>query len=321
MAFLSFEKDKGSIPVAIVKGGDYDKEVLYLHDNNETTNKKIRKPKNEISLLKYDKEFNKIGIKGHCKPMMMTKLQEAMYKGLDPSMLLENDNIKNIYSKMQTESNNEKIINLPDDSNFTLIPSTDPNKRQVWYICGQSGSGKSYIARNLAEYYKKLFPEREIYLISKLNEDETLDKMKIGKPKRINIQSILDDYPDINEFKDCMIIFDDYDTIDGKLGKVIHQLIDDLAIQGRHSNTTMVLCSHFLTNYKKTRLIINETTHFVVYPQSTSHSALKYLLGNHLGLDKDDIINLKKLGRWVCVSKNYPQYLISTHMAKILHQN
>jgi hypothetical protein len=145
--------------------------------------------------------------------------------------------------------------------------------------------------------------------------------MKIGKPKRINVETLISDYPEINEFKDSMIIFDDYDTFEGQLGKVVQQLIDDLAIQGRHSNTTMLCLTHYITNYKKTRLLLNEATHFIVYPQATSFSALKYLLGTHIGLNKDEIQNLKKLGRWCCISKNYPQYLISAHTAKILHQD
>ena len=236
-------------------------------------------------------------------------------------MLLEDDNVKKLYSRIQTDVKNDTSIEIPDDSSFQIIPSPDKEKRQVYYIAGQSGSGKSYAARGIAEGYKKLHPDREIYLISKLNEDSTLDTMKEGKPKRISIQSLVDDYPKIDEFKDCMIIFDDYDTFEGKEGKVIHQLIDDLAIQGRHTNTTMLCLTHYLTNYKKTRLILNEASHFIIYPQATSFSALKYLLGTHLGLSKEEIHKLKKLGRWVLISKNYPQYLISLHTAKVLHQD
>jgi len=41
-----------------------------------------------------------------------------------------------------------------------------------------SGSGKSHIAKGVAERYMKQFPDRDVYLVSKLEEDETLDNMK-----------------------------------------------------------------------------------------------------------------------------------------------
>jgi len=316
MPNLSFERSKGSTPIAIVKGGDYDKEVLYLNSDDS----KIKKPKKEINALNYAKDFKNLGLKTNERTIMMYKLQEAMMKGIPPHMLMENDNVKNLYSKIQEDDKNDTSIELPTDSSFQLIPTPDPKVRQVWYITGQSGSGKSYIARGLAEHYKKIFPEREIYLISKLNEDSTLDSMKVGKPKRINVQSLMDDPPDIKEFENCMIIFDDYDSFPDKTGKVVQQLIDDLAIQGRHTNTTMLCLTHFTTNYKKTRLLLGETTNIVVYPQSTSSHALKYLLGTHFGMPKEELAELKKMGRWVSIGKNYPSYLISEHTAKLLHQ-
>jgi hypothetical protein len=130
----------------------------------------------------------------------------------------------------------------------------------------------------------------------------------------------VDDYPSIEEFKDCMVIFDDIDCFEGKVLKAIHQLIDDIAITGRHTNTTMLFLTHYITNYKKTRLILNEATHFVVYPQSTSYHALGYLLKTHIGMSPEEVKDLRKLGRWVSISKNYPQMLISEHTARLLHQ-
>jgi hypothetical protein len=190
----------------------------------------------------------------------------------------------------------------------------------VWYIAGQSGSGKSWIAKNLAFYYNKLFPDRGVYLVSKLNEDATLDALKFLR--RINIQSFVDDYPDLDEFKDCMVIFDDYDTLTGDAEKVITKIVDDLAIMGRHTNTTMLCLSHYLTNYKKTRLLLNEATHIVVYPLSTSYHALRYLLKNYVGVDEEDLKRQRKLGsRWLCYSKGFPQYMVAQKNAELLHQD
>jgi hypothetical protein len=43
-----------------------------------------------------------------------------------------------------------------------------------------------------------------------------------------------------------MVIFDDFDTLTGEAQKVVEKIIDDLAIQGRHTNTTMLVLSHYL---------------------------------------------------------------------------
>jgi hypothetical protein len=314
MPSLSFDDRKGSKAIAIVKGGDMNGEILFLHEDDF----KGKKPKRDFNPIPYMNELKKLKMKPNERTFLMSKIEEALKN--NEESIKEKKDIRNLYGRIKQERDNDKTVFLDDDSMFNLIPSPDPNKREVYYIAGASGSGKSYIAKGLAEGYKKLFPQREIYLISKLKEDETLDNMKVGKPKRINIESFLTDYPELDEFKDCMVIFDDYDTITGKLGDTIQKIIDDLAIQGRHTNTTMLCLTHYITNYKKTRLLLNEATHYVVYPQSTSFSNLKYLLGHHVGLSKEEVKDLKKMGRWVAISKNYPQYLISSHQAKILNQ-
>lgn len=317
MPYLTFDEGKKDLKaLAIVKGGDYNNEILYLNESDEKN--PIRKHKNEINPLEYIKEIK--GLKPKEKVMMMSKLQRALNKDLDDNDILENENITSVYHKMRDDVQKSSVINLPEDSTFNLIVSSDPNARGVYYITGMSGSGKSYMAKTLAESYKKMFPEREIYLISKLDDDETLDGMKIGKPKRLSIESIIEDYPSINEFEDCMVIFDDFESLEPAKLKVIWNLINDIASQGRHTRTTLLTLLHKPSDYKNTRLLLTEATHFVIYPQSTSAHALRYLLGNQLGLEKKEILALKKLGRWVCISKNYPQYLISSHTAKILNQ-
>jgi hypothetical protein len=130
----------------------------------------------------------------------------------------------------------------------------------------------------------------------------------------------VDDYPSIDEFKDCLLIFDDWDTLEKKEFAVVHKLIEDLAIQGRHTRTSMLILSHYLTNYSKTRLILGEAQYLVLYPLATSQKALKYVCEHYGGLDKEDMASLKKRGRWILIHKNYPSYVISAHEANMLHQ-
>lgn len=313
MPSLTFEKHKDSKAVAVVRGGDRDGDILYLN----TEDGKSQSSKKEVKAVKYMKDLK------FAKPAervkLMNRLIEASMKNADPDTLDVPEEAKAIYKRIVSDSASDTSLELPDDSTFQPIPSADPKTRQVFYVAGQSGSGKSYFARGIAENYKKLYPHREVYLISKLQEDETLDRMKVGKPKRLSLQSLVDDPVDLDEFKDCLVIFDDFDTLDKPFDKVVHKLIEDLCIMGRHSNTSMLILSHYLTNYSKTRLILGECQYLVLYPLATSQKALKYVCEHYGGLDKEDIIGLKKRGRWVCIHKNYPSYVISAHEANMLH--
>lgn len=314
MPSLSFDKVKGAKPIAIVRGGAENGSILYLHEDDYNG----KRPKTEIRANRYATELR--SLKPNERVALINRLEEARAKGLDADQLVGEAPLgRDLYRRILTDDAHSKTVEL-EDGQFELIPSTDPLKREVWYIAGASGSGKSYKAKELGEYYAKLYPARSVYLISKLSEDSgTLDKMT-PKPKRINIQSLIDDYPDLEEFRDCMVIFDDYDTFTGPAEKVVHKLIDDLATMGRHTNTTMLCLSHYLTNYKKTRLLLNEATHIIVYPMATSYHALSYLLKTHIGMTKDDVKDLKKMGRWVCIYKHYPQWLVASNHARILHQ-
>jgi hypothetical protein len=313
MPSLTFDKDKDSKAIAVVRGGDMDGQILYLQvDDKPSTTKKPIQSYKYMNSLKFVKPAERV--------KLMNQMVEGIEKGLEADSVVGlPSQAKEIYKRIQTDRINDKSISLPDDSVFQPIPSADPKTRQVWYVAGQSGSGKSYFARGIAENYKKLYPDREIYLISKLQEDETLDKMKVGKPKRLSLQSLVDDPVDLDEFKDCLVIFDDWDTLDKPYFNVVHKLIEDLAIMGRHTCTSMLILSHYLTNYGKTRLILGEAQFLVLYPLATSQKALAYVCQMYGGMDKEDIMGLKKRGRWVMIHKNYPSWVLSAHDANLLH--
>lgn len=313
MPSLSFDKVKGAVPIAIVKGGEEDGKVLYCHTDDHKGNKPVK----DIVANKYGTELRTL--KPNERVQLINRLNEARRKGLTSDQLVGETAVgRQLYDRVLADEARDTNVEL-DTGDYQVLPSPDPEKREVFYIAGASGSGKSHFAKGVAECYKKLHPDREVYLISKLGEDSTLDTMK-PKPKRINIETLINDYPELEEFAECCIIFDDYDTFTGPAEKVVQKLIDDLATMGRHTNTTMLCLSHYLTNYKKTRLLLNEATHIVVYPMATSFHALGYLLKTHVGMTKEDCRDLKKMGRWVCIFKNYPQWLISSQNARMLNQ-
>lgn len=281
MPSLSFEKkDKDDLPVAIVEGGKYDKKILYMHDET------------------------------------ITKGKSKAKKGSTPRTPAGGAGAAESDSDEEKTEKRKPEIRL-DDGKFEILPTCDPDKRCVYYIAGQSGSGKSFVAKTLANFYHKLFPDRGIYLVSKLEKDDTLDALPFIK--RIKIQSLIDDYPSIDEFKDTLTLWDDFDTLTGDAKKVVHKLIEDLCIMGRHTNSSMAIMSHYLSNYKETRLILSEATHMVVYPMSTSPTALKRTLSTYVGVDDDDISRQRRYGsRWLMYKKGFPMFCLSQYTAEML---
>lgn len=314
---LSF--DKSSTPIASVTGGEYNKETLYLQiDDKKASSKKgiqeLEIGKHRLSKLPPRKQSE-----------VMRILQEAYRRGIPPEHLnLDVEGAEEAYREMlgEVEEKGSSKIKLPPGSTFSLTFSPDPAKRFIYYIAGASGSGKSYIAKHLAEQYQKHFKDRPVYLVSKLKVDETLDGMA-NRPVRLNIEKIVENpMKDLEPLRDSLVIFDDYDTLTGKEAKGVQQLIDDICIMGRHTVTSVLILSHHLSNFKKTRLCLTEATHFVVYPQSTGAHALNYFLKTYVGMGPKEVQAIKHTGsRWLCIHKNFPIYYITETEAGLLGED
>jgi hypothetical protein len=313
---LTFDKSKDSTPVATVTGGEYNKDVLYLSMGDSKSGKKgvqeLNMGKHRLSKLSPRKQSE-----------VMRILQEAYRKKIPPEHLnLDVDGAEEAYREMlgEVEETGSTKIKLPPGSTFGLNFNPDETKRSIYYIAGASGSGKSYIAKHLSEQYQTLFKGRPVYLVSKLKEDETLDGMKI-RPMRLNIEKITEKpMTDLEPLRDSLVIFDDYDTLTGKEAKAVQQLIDDICIMGRHTVTSILILSHHLSNFKKTRLCLTEATHFVVYPQSTGAHALNYFLKTYVGMGPKEVQSIKNTGsRWLCIHKNFPIYYITETEAGLLN--
>jgi len=225
------------------------------------------------------------------------------------------------------KSKTRKICIEPDRSNVTEYLTEFktrkpkeylqhiPNKkteRTILYITGASGSGKSYYTRNYCNNYRKLFPKNEIYLFSSIQEDSSIDKVKDMKRIRLD-QEFLQTDLNVNDFKDSLVVFDDTDCLTNKIMKMkVNNILNMLLETGRHTNTSVIYTSHLPTNGPDTRRILNECHSVTIFPTSLGGRALKYLLENYFGLDKDQIKKLKKLpSRWVTLVKSYPMIVMS----------
>jgi adenosyl cobinamide kinase/adenosyl cobinamide phosphate guanylyltransferase len=198
-----------------------------------------------------------------------------------------------------------------NDFHFELSVN-NTQERQIIYVTGQSGSGKSYWTRRYVEAYKKAYPDRDIYLFSALNEDDSIDKIKDLKRIKL-IPAILNEEISAEDFKDSCVIFDDCDTIiDKTMRKKVLQIQASILQVGRHHNVSAIITSHVATNGADTKLILTEAHAIVFFPNNMNARSLKYLLESYMGMDKNEIKKIKKLkGRSVTFVKSYPKCVVS----------
>lgn len=226
-------------------------------------------------------------------------------------------------AKIIDDKKNNQIIYLNPDSNKgtdhisltkpeRLVPYPDEFSRQVIYIAGASGSGKSTYASQYIYNYMQLFPENRVYVFSRLELDDVLNEMGcIAIP--IN-QQTLTNIDIINDISDALCLFDDIDTIpDKKMRELVYKIQNDILETGRHKNINIIVTSHLINgnDKKNTRTILNEAQQITFFPKGGNSYSIKYLLKNYLGLNKKQIDSILQIpSRWITICKNYPQCVI-----------
>jgi hypothetical protein len=289
-------------PIGIYENKKGNKDLIYIDDN-------INIDKSNLT----DEELNNIiedyisNQKGRISMRQINEIYEALKNNIEP----ENKKMKELYKEILRGNKKTKIFNIDNNS---LFPIFDPEEdRKVFYIAGMSGCGKSTFTSDIIKNYIKIYPKNKVYLFSNKPKDEVLDKHK--KLVRIELNNeLLDDPLTLDELSDSLVIFDDIEyTPNKQIGIELDRIRDLILQQGRSYKISFCYISHQLTNYKHSRVILNECHCCVLFPKLTTTYALKYLLEKYFGFNKNDIQKLKSLNsRWVCVNK-VPPY--------VLHQN
>ena len=211
------------------------------------------------------------------------------------------------------------VYNCKPNEVIQQIPNKD-SERFVSYISGQSGSGKSYYAKQLAIQYNELYKKRPVYLFSMIQDDDvSLKGIKNLKRVQFNDEFMAYDY-DAEDFKNCLCIFDDTDCVVNKAVK--HKLKEILMMvlqTGRHNGTSVIYCSHIACNGPDTRVILNECHSITLFLKTMQGRSIKYLLENYMSLDKHQIKQLKSLNsRAITICKTIPNVVLAKNVAYVL---
>ncbi len=203
-------------------------------------------------------------------------------------------------------ANNQKFQYWEKDVMF--MPTLD-KERELIYVFGPSGSGKSYLSKMYAILYKKFNKGNDVFVLSHVKNDPSFEGMKY---QHIPINKEILDNTDLDTFKDSLVIFDDTDTPkDKEMQKIIDSLKDDIAQRGRHHNISAIFTTHMACNFMRTRVLLSECDKFVIFPGSGGNKQQEYMVCNYGGMPKSFFNNLKSYkSRWLMFNVRYPNYVV-----------
>ena len=209
-----------------------------------------------------------------------------------------------------------KYLKLDDRYKFEPCANSDVDKhgklqRIILYITGPSGSGKSTYVKMFLRNYKIKYPDNNIYLFSKVQQDDSLDDIP-GIKRAIIDKNLIEDPLDVSDLKNSVVIFDDVDDIpeiskeQKEIKKALEQLRAEILSTGRHYNVSMLNTSHEACNSHKTKKMLNESHYITIFPNS-GQSGLDYFCDKYLGIKQKNLDKLRKLEtRWITLGKQYP---------------
>lgn len=199
-------------------------------------------------------------------------------------------------------------INIPTDT------------RDVGLIVGPSGVGKTYYMVEYAKQYVKANKAGKPKVILFSNSPDDAKLVAIPKLVKINMEEFANPEVDLEElkkdkeFSNSLVIFDDTEAIiNPNLRKKVHELMMDLLVTGRHTNTGVLVIAHVLAGKQRdlTRAMITEAKWITTFPASGQVHQTKQLLEKHLGLDPRAVREILALpSRWVTIYCRYPQNLL-----------
>ena len=285
-------------PLAMIRGGRFDKEVLHVNTDIEKKKKEKTLDNDETAIL-VENLYRSMG--GKLSFRKMDQLREALHDKRRPV----NRELAQIYDhalKLMSNSEDREVV-LQDDAEFVPIFDTK-QERSVFMVCGMSGSGKSTYTAALCKTYHQQYPKNRIILFSNKPTDPVFDVLSYVD--RITISDeLLKDPITLNELEKSLVLFDDVENTTSKeIDKELIRISDLIMMQGRSYKCSFVYISHQSNNYKATRNVLNEAHHIVVFPSMCTKYSLNYLFGKYFGFDKETITKICKLpSRWVQVTK------------------
>ena len=115
-----------------------------------------------------------------------------------------------------------------------------------------------------------------------------------------------------------LTIYDDcVDAYSGKQEKAVLLAVQNQLQLGRKFHQDVLIISHQLTDYSKTRAILHDSHWCCVFPSHTPPHSLKFFL-HKIGVDEKLIGEMRRWGRAVYISLRAPMWCVSENSARLL---
>lgn len=206
---------------------------------------------------------------------------------------------------------------LPPGSSFEQLTPTD-GSRIVQFVGGRSGSGKSHKSAGLIKIYQKLNPGAPVFGVckTKLKDDDVYAPLGIKQlpisafysSGKLDVKALFGD-------KGCLVLFDDWDSFEGEELETVLAAIKDIINLGRKMNISIIVTSHMLSDYNKTRNILREATFLTFFPEHEQAGAMEYTCKKTLGLKPDVVEEMGHLGRSVTLHNTRPKFILAKNKA------
>jgi hypothetical protein len=206
---------------------------------------------------------------------------------------------------------------------YTIMPDIKKGFETV-FICGRSGSGKTYFAADYMTQYRKLFRNNNIFLFSQKKEDETIDKRKIKNIKKIIID---DDFINSDfdlttnkQYHNSLCVFDDFLYFTNK--KIVNKLkeiITQFMTLGRQYKIYTLATSHMFYSVGGGSKEFFSTMYLefnrIVFFRDAPFAQLAYVFWRHYrigGKFLKKLFQMDEASRYYCIS-NHPNYILTKH--------
>jgi hypothetical protein len=257
--------------------------------------------------------FENIGI-NICKITTKTKDKDFDDIPIYIASREERPQVHNIISNIQLLEENEIIQQMPYQDTKKGIT------RQILYISGSSGSGKSYLTSKYLKEYTKKFPKNPIYIFSSLTEDKTIDECKNTVRIKFDDESFYQANYTIENFQDSLVLYDDTEMISDRfVATKLKNLQDLILTTGRHFSVYCIITSHVCHARERTKLILIESNSITLFLDTMGTRNLTYALQSGFGFTKKQIDSIRRLeSRWITILRTAPITILNEKGISVL---
>lgn len=253
----------------------------------------------------------------------------ALMHNYDP----ESDKLttKEVFISAENKGGPREIKIDPDSKTewFEPVPLVTHNQTWRCFVSGMSGSGKSTKISELISSIRKHVPSIENVFMFNANEivDPVYEDIGVRHLEYVDVNLLKQ--LKVTEFKNSIVIFDDWDQVTGfdaaDIISFMRSFLKALLERGRKMNIHVVVVNHQTMDYHKTRDIIYQCQNYQLFPSMNKNATLKFI-DNYFGKSPDlyDIVKAVSSGADgggpydnLYLHKDAPMYAISDRRIKL----